>query len=161
MLGRIQILWDILMQNLLLINIFLSIIIIFFQRRDPKAVWTWLLALYFVPIFGFLFYLVLAQDYRKSRMFKVKEAEDRISHSARRQEFWIRKNRYRLEDSPAKDFQKLILYNLEAGGAILTLDNRMRIFREGKNKFAHLMGEIKRARKYIHMRRLRTRRQLA
>ena len=60
MLGRIQILWDILMQNLLLINIFLSIIIIFFQRRDPKAVWTWLLALYFVPIFGFLFYLVLA-----------------------------------------------------------------------------------------------------
>lgn len=46
-------LWDWLMSNLILINLILSVVIVFFQRRDSKAVWTWLLALYFVPIFGF------------------------------------------------------------------------------------------------------------
>ena len=29
--------------------------------------------LYFIPVFGFFFYLIFAQDFRKSRMFRVKE----------------------------------------------------------------------------------------
>ena len=78
--------WSWLMEHLLYINLILSIVIVFFQRRDPKAVWTWLLALYFVPIFGFLLYLVLCQDYRKSKMFRVKEVEDRLWYSAKIQE---------------------------------------------------------------------------
>ena len=40
--------WLWMMDHLLYINLFLSVVIVFFQRRDPKAVWTWLLALYFV-----------------------------------------------------------------------------------------------------------------
>ena len=58
-LGTALEMWDWLMSHLILINLVLSVIIVFFQRRDPKAVWTWLLALYFVPVFGFLFYLLL------------------------------------------------------------------------------------------------------
>ena len=38
--------WLWMMDHLLYINLFLSVVIVFFQRRDPKAVWTWLLALY-------------------------------------------------------------------------------------------------------------------
>ena len=78
--------WLWMMDHLLYINLFLSVVIVFFQRRDPKAVWTWLLALYFVPIFGFLLYLLLCQDFRKSRMFRVKEVEDRIRYSLETQE---------------------------------------------------------------------------
>ena len=39
--------WSWLMQHLWFINVLLSIVIVFFQRRDPKTVWTWLLAIYF------------------------------------------------------------------------------------------------------------------
>ena len=56
---QIFLVWTWMMDHLLYINLFLSVVIVFFQRRDPKAVWTWLLALYFVPIFGFLLYLLL------------------------------------------------------------------------------------------------------
>jgi len=59
--------WEWLMGHLLYINLFLSVVIVFFQRRDPKAVWTWLLALYFVPIFGFVLYMMLGQDFRKNK----------------------------------------------------------------------------------------------
>ena len=41
--------WGWLLDHLLYINLAFSIIIIFFQRRDPRSVWTWLLALYFHP----------------------------------------------------------------------------------------------------------------
>ena len=60
--------WGWMMENLLYINLFLSVVIVFFQRRDPKAVWTWLLALYFVPIFGFFLYLLLCQDYHIAKL---------------------------------------------------------------------------------------------
>ena len=56
--GSVAEVWDWLMAHLLFVNLILSIVIVFFQRRDPKAVWTWLMALYFVPVFGFLFYLL-------------------------------------------------------------------------------------------------------
>ena len=82
--------WDWLMTNLLPVNLVLSIVIVFFRRRDPRAVWTWLLALYFIPVFGFLLYLFLEQDYRKSKMFRIKEAEDRVRFPAKKQEEWIR-----------------------------------------------------------------------
>lgn len=34
------------MDNIVIINIILSLIIVFFERRSPQAVWTWLLLLW-------------------------------------------------------------------------------------------------------------------
>ena len=56
--------YDFLMNNLVVINIILALAIIFFQRRSPQTVWTWLLLLYFIPILGFILYLVIGQDFR-------------------------------------------------------------------------------------------------
>ena len=81
--GQIFSVWGWMMEHLLYINLILSVVIVFFQRRDPKAVWTWLLALYFVPIFGFFLYLLLCQDYHKNKMFRVKEVEDRLWYSVK------------------------------------------------------------------------------
>ena len=78
-------LWTWLWDHLFFINVLLSIFIIFFQRRDPKAVWTWLLALNFIPIFGIFFYLLLGQDYQKSKMFRIKGVEDAQKYEAKRQ----------------------------------------------------------------------------
>ena len=54
------------MDHLLFINIFLSILIIFFQRKNPMTVWAWLLILYFIPVLGFGLYLLLGQNFRKA-----------------------------------------------------------------------------------------------
>ena len=37
--------------HLFYLNLTLSLIIVFFQRRDPRTVWTWILVLNFLPIF--------------------------------------------------------------------------------------------------------------
>ena len=72
--------WDWIMSNLIYINIILAILIVFFQRREPMTVWAWLLVLYFIPILGFLLYLVLGQDLHKKHMFKMKEIEDEMNY---------------------------------------------------------------------------------
>ncbi len=145
------VIWDWLMEHLLYINLILSVVIVFFQRRDPKAVWTWLLILYFIPVFGFFFYLIFAQDYRKSKMFRIKEVEDRLSASARRQERFLKNGLMYLEDPLAADYADLVCYNLEQAGAVLTLENQVEIFTDGEKKFADLRKELAGAKHFTHI----------
>lgn len=64
------------MDHLLFFNIVLSVVIVFFERREPKAVWTWLLLLYFIPILGIFLYFMIGHDFHKRHMFRTKEIED-------------------------------------------------------------------------------------
>lgn len=150
-LDGILMLWDWLMSNLIVINLVLSVIIVFFQRRDPKAVWTWLLALYFVPVFGFLFYLLLCQDLHKSKMFRIKEVEDKLNVSARSQEDYFKRHEMTLEGPMERDYKDMVIYNLETSGAVLTLNNQVTVFTDGEEKFEDLRREMRKARRFIHI----------
>ena len=139
------------MDNLVIINVFFALIIVFFQRRSPQTVWTWLLLLYFIPILGFILYLVIGQDFHKSRMFKAKEIEGELKYAVRRQEETISQKRLIPVNASVRRFRDLILYNLEAGEAVLTDNNDVRIYTDGKEKFRALIKEMQQARKYIHL----------
>ena len=143
--------FEFVMDHLLIINVLLSLIIVFFERRSPQAVWTWLLLLYFIPIVGFILYLVIGQDFHKSRMFKAKEIEGELKYAVRKQEETIYRRQLRLANPELNRFRDLILYNLEAGQAVLTDNNDIRIYTDGKEKFHALIEEMKQAKKYIHL----------
>lgn len=137
--------------NTFYINIILGIAIVFFQRRDPTSVWAWLLLLYFVPILGFFLYLVIGHDYRKSRMFRIKEVEDEINAAIKKQENTIFNNEFHITDERVRNYQDLVLFNLETSGAIYSENNSVRVFTDGNEKFNALIEEMKNARKYIHV----------
>lgn len=136
---------------ILIVNILLSVVIIFFQRRNPTTVWAWLLVLYLIPILGFGLYLVLGQDYRKSRMFKAKDIEGEVKYAVRRQEESIYLKKMRIKDPRMERFQSLILYNLNCAQAVITDNNDVRIYTDGKEKFQALIAEMEQAERYIHL----------
>lgn len=139
------------LEHIFVINIIFSLLIVFFQRRDPTTVWAWLLLLYFIPVIGFLLYLVLAQNFHKDRMFKMKEIEGEIKYAVRRQEESIFRKKLRLKDPELDRFKRLILYNLNEGEAVLTDNNDIRIYTDGEDKFRDLLYEMEHAKRYIHM----------
>lgn len=139
------------LNNTFYINIILGIIIVFFQRRDPTSVWAWLLLLYFIPILGFFLYLVIGHDYRKSKMFRIKEVEDEINAAIKKQENRIFNNEFRISDERIRDYQDLVLFNLETSSAIYSENNSVRIFTDGEAKFDALIEEMRNARKFIHI----------
>lgn len=139
------------MDNIFYINLVLSIIIVFFQRKDPKSVWAWLLVMYFIPIVGFILYMLIGQDMHKRRMFRTKEIADELNSVIRKQEERIYKNEFKSQDSDINDFSDLVLYNLESGDAVYTDDNDIEIYTNGEEKFAALIDEINKAQQYIHM----------
>lgn len=139
------------MDHLLIINIILSILIIFFQRRNPTTVWTWLLVLYFIPGLGFILYLVLGQNFHKDRMFRMKEIEGQVKYAVRKQGESIYRRELRFRDPELDRYRQLMLYNLNAGEAVLTDNNDIRIYTDGKEKFKALLWEMEHARSYIHL----------
>lgn len=139
------------MEHLYVINIVFSLLIIFFQRRNPTTVWAWLLLLYFIPVLGFVLYLILGQNFRRERMFKMKEIEGEIKYAVRRQEESIYRKKLRLRDPELDRFKRLILYNLNEAEAVLTDNNDIRIFTDGREKFQTLLSEMDHARNYIHV----------
>lgn len=151
MLDVIQTTYGWMMDNLFVINVLLSLLIIFFQRREPKTVWAWLLVLYFIPILGFILYLLLGQNYRKDKMFRMKEIEGEVKYAIRRQEESIYRKKLVLSDPEMNRFKDLILYNLNEAEAVLTDNNDVRVFTDGREKFRALIEEMDKAKNYIHI----------
>lgn len=138
------------LENAFYINILLAIIIVFFQRKDPSSVWAWLLLLYFIPILGFLLYLLIGYDYRKQQRFRSKEIEDQLHAAINMQEHRIRNQEMKIMKG-YEPYDHLVLYNLKTSDAIYTNHNQVQIFTDGKVLFDNIISEIQQAKKYIHI----------
>ncbi|MCM1125188.1 MAG: cardiolipin synthase [Lachnospiraceae bacterium] len=143
--------FDFVFSHLMIINLILAVIIVFFQRKEPKSVWAWLLILYFIPVAGFIFYLLIGTDMHKQKMFRTKEIEDKLSDAIRHQETSIRNQELSVSYPEMKDYGDLVMYHLHASNAILTDDNEVQFFVDGRAKFGALAEDLKRAEKSIHI----------
>ena len=142
---------DFFCNHLVFFNMLFAIVIVFFQRRDPKSVWAWLLLLYFIPVLGFVFYLLLGQDMHKRKMFRTKEIEDRLANAIRRQELMIRSQELKQKYPGVTDYSDLVMYHLHTTSAILSDDNDVEFFVNGEDKFAALKEDMRNAKKSIHI----------
>lgn len=139
------------MDHLIFINIILSIVIVFFERREPRTVWTWLLLLYFIPILGIFLYLLIGHDFHKQHMFRTKEIEDAIYSAISKQEEIIIRDEFEPKDPRLRKYLDVVLMNLEAADAVYTADNDIEIYTDGKDKFRALYEAMEKAQEYIHI----------
>lgn len=137
--------------HMLIWNMLFAIVIVFFERRNPKSVWAWLLLLVFIPFLGFVFYLLLGQDMHKRKMFRIKAVEDELGKAVKEQENRLKTRELERRDSGIDGFTDLVLYNLETSGAVFTDDNDIDIFTDGEEKFDALIEDLRKAEKFIHM----------
>lgn len=50
-------------------NIALGVSIIFLERKDPTSTWAWLMVLLFIPLAGFIIYLIFGKPISNRRIF--------------------------------------------------------------------------------------------
>lgn len=136
--------------HILYINIFPVVVVVFFERRNPKSVWAWLLVLYFLPLAGFVLYLLFGTDMRKRKMFRIKEVEDSVQDATRQQEYVLRQAKEWNQLMP-KEYMDLILYNLKTAGAVITGDNDIDIFTDGNRLYDRILSDLEKAEKFIHL----------
>ena len=56
---------NILLVSAFLLNLVFAFIIIFMERRTANSIWAWLLVLVFLPLVGFILYLLLGRQIQK------------------------------------------------------------------------------------------------
>ncbi len=146
--------WNILLLLILVSDIIFIIIVVFFERKNPSATLAWVMALVFLPVVGFILYLFLGQTYSKEKMFRIKKEQDqRLQDVIRSQETELREETpsVQLGDQVSPPLRSMILMLLQNNGAVLTANNRVRVFTDGKEKFASLIADIQAATEFVHL----------
>ncbi|KAB7704787.1 cardiolipin synthase [Bacillus aerolatus] len=137
---------------LLFLNFSFSLVVIFMERRDAAATWAWLMVLLFIPVLGFLLYLVFGQNLSRQRLFdwddKVKIG---IEASLQTQIYEIKNELFHFRNPHTEENKDLVYMLLRNNDAVLTEDNEVTIFTDGKDKFNALLEDINRAKHHIHL----------
>jgi len=144
---------SILLGLIIVLNIFFAGIVIFRERREAESVWAWLLVLFFIPVLGFILYLLLGREQiRRLRMFEWEDLNKLgLKELLREQSSQIRKGLYPFRNPEAKRHRDLVLMHLARNQSLLTERNEVDIFTDGKKLFDQLFRDIAEAKDYIHL----------
>ncbi|WP_440857140.1 cardiolipin synthase [Staphylococcus shinii] len=143
---------NILMIGAFVLNIIFAFIIIFMERRSPGAVWAWILILAFIPILGFIIYLLFGRQIQRDHIFRLnKDDKVKIESIVDEQLESLNNNdssEFNNQIFKYKDMIQMLLHN---NSAFLTTDNDISIYTDGKEKFNALIKDIYNAKNYIHI----------
>ncbi len=134
------------------VNIAFIILVVLFERRNPSATLTWILALLFIPVLGFVLYLFLGQDLRRKRLFYLKQEEEAgLYPMLELQQECLRLQILQFADPRLMEYQDMIHLNLSSNQSLLTQDNKVNVYDDGQALFAGMIESLRKSEKYIHM----------
>jgi len=145
-------LYHLLLPIAFLLNIVFAVTIVFVRRKNPQSVPGWLLVLFLLPILGCFLYLVFGQSYRKEKMFRVKAETDRkVTEYLEAQVRELKSRAGQLDGRWAGAYHRMALLLLQDNRAIITTNNDITPYTDGKAKFADLLTAIGNAKDHVHL----------
>lgn len=136
----------------IILNAFLALFVVFFERKNVKSTWIWIMILFFLPLAGFILYLYFGIDYRKRKIFdEKKNIESKYLRQVELQKQIFRNRKSLNNNSYFEDVKNLIKLNLETAGAVYSNRNTIKFYFDGKDKFKDLFIDIENAKKYIYI----------
>ncbi|MGA3022859.1 MAG: cardiolipin synthase [Thermoplasmata archaeon] len=128
------------------------ITLIFFERRDPESILSWLFAVITLPVVGFVLYLLFGFKYFKTRAFGLKSTGDQAVLSR------VRKGlEQSVRDETEQNLGELVAFPDLArllwadSAAFLTAGNLVDVYTDGNQKFEALFEAIRDAKSHIHL----------
>ncbi len=143
---------SILLAIILIVNMLLAIIVIFIERREPSTTWAWLLVLFFFPVVGFILYFFLGRNLRSKHLFQWEDKNKiGIEEILNKQLTELSSDDFPFRNHSTRENRELIYMHLHTNDAVLTEDNEVSIFTDGKAKFQQLFKDIEQAKNHIHI----------
>ncbi len=137
---------------LFFINIILAIFIIFFERQSPSTTLAWLMILVFIPIVGFILYLIFNQNFSRKKMFYWEDQKRTgLKEEINEQIQQIKTDTFPFKNRLNESYKDNIYMNLINDGAVFTKYNAVQIYTDGHKKFAALFQDIDEATDHIHI----------
>ena len=141
-----------LLKVLYVVTIVFMVILVIQQRGDPMKTIAWLMVVTFVPILGIVLYFFFGKNYRKEKIFSRKELADSEQLKMLAQYQSDNKSdtaNWQDKAAASKAHIMKMLYNSDK--VLLTERNRVKILVNGKTTFEHIIAELEKAEKHIHL----------
>jgi len=145
-------LYNLLLPIAMILNVLFAIAIVFIRRKNPKSAAGWLLVLFLLPLLGCFLYLVFGQNYRKDKMFQIKqETDQKITELMESQIQEVKAGAEKAGSRWSGAYRRMALLLLQDNRALITTNNQLTPYTDGKAKFADLLEAIRNARDHVHM----------
>ena len=136
---------------LFVINFLLAGGLVFLERRSAQSVWAWILVLFFLPIVGFLLYMLFGRTIYRQDLFKLDEADKvGLEHLVTEQLEEISHDRLTFANPVAEKYKKQIHMLLNNNQSFVTSNNAVTTFTDMNKKFAQMLKDIEAAEDHIH-----------
>ncbi|MRG87085.1 cardiolipin synthase [Salinibacillus xinjiangensis] len=130
------------------ISVIFIAFLIFIENRNPSQTLNWLLVLAAFPGFGFFFYLLFGQNFRKRKMFKQKaELDLRAFKQVEGSRLFNQEEIKQMGDHQHQSFrlaQKL-------GNSPISFNTETKVLTNGLETFPAMLNELKNAEHHIHL----------
>lgn len=134
------------------LTIITTIIIVLLENRSPLKTISWILVLIFLPVFGFVVYLVFGQSFRKRKMFSMKGLGDLkwLQVMSQDQKLRLDKSRF-LKDERIHEKKNIMTLLLNNSKALLSGYNKVKVLNDGKETFSEIFKSLRKAKDHIHL----------
>ena len=134
-----------------ILNFLLVIVLVFLEHRNPTSTWAWILVITFVPIFGFLLYLIFGRKLSRKKLFIWdNKSKLGVKKAVENQLQLLDEGSFPIPDL-YQDNIDLFYLHLRNNDAILTQENEVDIFNDGQAKFDQLIKDLIAAKDHIHI----------
>src|SRR5690554_4158602 len=111
--------------SVMVINFVLAFTIIFLERKNAPSTWAWLMVLFFLPVVGFLLYLIFGRKLSGQRIFTW-DTKSRlgVKKEVNAQIEALKRDEFRFKQEPLNKYKDLLYLHLKNDDAIYTQDNK-------------------------------------
>ena len=143
----------------IIINIFVGLFVVFYERKNPGTIWAWLMVLALLPGVGWIFYMIFGFEGRKHIKFASKGLRDEkmLSEFMNKnpdifhKQFDLLKKQNILPIPNTEYLNNVVTMNMRSGASAYHTNNSVTLYNDGVSKFEALLKDIKNARQFIHM----------
>ena len=135
-----------------ILNIFVTIFIIFAERKRPSSTIAWIMILFALPGAGIVLYIIFSQLLARHRLSSLSSAMHfRNNPFLLEQKQSINEGSFHFVNTQAASWRQLIRFNQEYASSYLTQNNEVKVFTSGQACFDSMFQDLKAAKSSINM----------
>lgn len=141
-----------LLGSIMAINFVLAFTVIFLERKNASSTWAWLMVLFFMPVLGFLLYLIFGRNLTNQKIFTW-DTKSRlgVEQAVNAQLAILEEDRLPFKQEVLKQYKDLYYMHLKHNDAIYSQNNLVDLYTDGKDKFSALIEDLENAKDHIHL----------
>ena len=147
--------WDVIrriIEVLWLINIGFAVWTVFRTRRDIASTWAWLLVLSVFPVVGFIVYLFVGRKLSNDDIFSIRTEQEAFGKQlVEQQQTMVRGHQLLIPQGKLARARQLVSLSLSLDRAVVTFNNKVRVFTDGHQLFDAMIDDINHAQDQVYV----------